>query len=103
MQHFDEISVERINVVDPEGRNRFLITHGGRHPDRRRQGAQCRHALLQRRRRRVRRLAFTGAATAGGYDAGAVIALDQFRDDQCVSLESPMPARPAPRGMKNRG
>jgi len=86
MQYFEEINVERINVVDAEGKRRFVITHGGRHPDPRRRGPGAAMLFFNDEGQECGGIAFSGSARNGSYDAGAVIALDQFRDDQCVFL-----------------
>lgn len=91
---FEEIDVERINVVDQQGTVRLVITNAERQPDPVMDGW-----TFERRPRRAGLLFFNDegvecgglifhGATApdGRYGAGALLALDQYKQDQAVCL-----------------
>lgn len=91
---FEEIDVERINVVDPQGRPRFVLTNAERLPD-----PVVGGQTLQRGGRHPCMIFYNdegdecGGLQFGGrtrddgrYEAGALLAFDQCQQDQALFL-----------------
>lgn len=62
----------------PAGGLRFVITHGGRHPAARRGGGGAALLFFNDEGTECEGISFSGRARAGRWEAGAVVALDQF-------------------------
>jgi hypothetical protein len=92
-QKFEEIDVERINVVEKDGKLKLVISNGERqHP------GTIDGRTLQRKRPpgllffneagdECGGLSFNGSQRDGKGNAGALLAFDRFRQDQTVGLQ----------------
>ena len=92
---FEEISVERINIVEQDGRVRLVLANGSRQADRVLDG----QVIAPGRNRpagmiffnelgnEVGGLMFTGRQQDGRHDATASLTFDQWRQDQTVALQ----------------
>ena len=90
---FTEIDVERINIVEPDGKYRIVLSNRPRSigpiykgkPFGYEGGGRPGHDLLQRRRHRERRLHVHGHARRGRHGIAwrrAALSFDQFDQDQ---------------------
>jgi hypothetical protein len=92
---FEEISVERINIVEQDGRVRFVLANGARQAD-----AVLDGQVLAPGRNRpagmiffnelgneVGGLTFSGRQRDGRYDATGSLTFDQWRQDQTIALQ----------------
>ncbi len=98
MQHFEEINVERINIVEKDGTVKMLITNKDRFPT----GKQVinRRPVNETREKRPGILFFNeegmecggliydGAKTANGHQGGMSLTFDRFDGDQVIQVLS---------------
>jgi len=95
--HFTEIDVQRINVVEPNGTLRLAITNHARMPDPVIEGksyplrsgtggAGAGLIFFNDEGNENGGLTFTGRKTPKGYSAGAGLSLDQYNQDETVTL-----------------
>jgi hypothetical protein len=95
--HFEEIDVERINIVEHDGTLRMTISGHDRLPDPiiggkaypLRSGGGGRGAgmiFFNDEGNENGGLLYSGRATAGGHEAGAGLSFDQFNQDETVTL-----------------
>jgi hypothetical protein len=96
-KQFTEIDVQRINVVEPNGTLRLAITNHARMPDPVIEGksyplrsgtggAGAGLIFFNDEGNEDGGLTFTGRKTAKGYSAGAGLSLDQYNQDETVTL-----------------
>lgn len=92
---FGEIDVERINIVESDGRPRLVLANGERAPDavtdgksfKPRHGARSPGLYFFADRGECGGLAFTVRdGKAGEYYAGSALLFDQYRQDQTVGI-----------------
>ena len=93
---FEEIDVERINVIEKDGTLRMTISSHGRIPDpviggksyplRNATGAEAGMIFFNEEGNEDGGLIFSGRRTPGGHEAGASLTFDQFNQDQTVAL-----------------
>ncbi|MCI0434519.1 MAG: hypothetical protein L0271_12895 [Gemmatimonadetes bacterium] len=98
-QRFTVIEVERINVVEPGGRLAMVISSAERLPGPILEGQELPAEMSAGRRGsagmlffnargdEVGGLTFRGQETNGTYAAGGIIAFDQFKQDQVVTVQ----------------
>jgi len=90
---FDEIDVERINIIEKDGRLTMVISNGARqHPgiiDGRTLSRTRPPGLLffNEKGDECGGLSFNGNQKDGSADAGALLAFDRFRQDQTVAIQ----------------
>jgi hypothetical protein len=95
--HFDEIDVQRINVVEPEGTLRMTISNHARMPDpviggksyplrSGTGGGGAGIIFFNDEGNENGGLTYTGRKTATGHSAGAGLSFDQFNQDETVTL-----------------
>lgn len=95
--HFKEIDVQRINIVEPEGTLRMTISSHARMPDPVVEGksyplrsgtggAGAGMIFFNDEGNESGGLTYTGRKTATGHTAGAGLTLDQFNQDETVTL-----------------
>jgi hypothetical protein len=90
---FTEIDVERINIVEPDGKLKMVISNGARqHPgviDGRTLSRSRPPGLLffNDRGDECGGLSFNGDQKDGNASAGALLAFDRFRQDQTVAIQ----------------
>ncbi|MFO0984858.1 MAG: hypothetical protein U1E76_24545 [Planctomycetota bacterium] len=95
-ESFTEIDVERLNIVEPDGRLALVIANkprlpevilGGKEIDAGRAGKRGPGMLFfNEQADEVGGLVFGGRKQGQGYEAGALLAFDQFNNDQVVFL-----------------
>jgi len=95
-QRFVEIDVERINIVDPDGKLRMAITNKERVPDpvingktypgARKGSKSAGMIFFNDEGDECGGLAFSGKAAASGGNAGGALLFDQFHQDQTVGI-----------------
>jgi len=78
-----ELTVEKINVVDQEGRVRVLLA--GSFPPRRAELAGL--LFVNQEGTECGGLVYTGQKKEGNISAGAALTMDQYNDDQIVALQ----------------
>src|SRR5947199_10389083 len=91
---FREIDVQRINVVEPNGTTRMVISNKTRAPDAvlggktfKRQGGNSAGLIFYNEEGdEDGGLVFSGAARNGRYDAGGALLFDQYHQDQVVGI-----------------
>lgn len=88
-QKFEEIDVERINVVEKDGRLRFVLTSSGRDTTQRAHGQSYAAFLFYNDEGRE-----SGALTSGGkknkdgsYNATSRLVFDQFDSDETIAIQ----------------
>jgi len=98
-QRFTVIDVERINIVEPNGRLAMVIADAERMPGPILEGRELSAELSSGRRGsagmlfynargdEVGGLTFRGQETGGVASAGSILAFDQFKQDQVVSVQ----------------
>lgn len=98
-QRIPLLEVERINVVEPDGRLALVISNGQRIPGPVLEGRELPRELSAGRRGsaglmfysargdEVGGLTFRGEASGDGYSAGSLLAFDQYRQDQVVAVQ----------------
>lgn len=95
--HFDEIDVQRINIVEPDGTLRMTISDHARLPDpviggksyplrTGTGGAGAGMIFFNDEGNEDGGLTYTGRKTATGYTAGAGLTFDQYNQDETVTL-----------------
>ena len=92
---FREIDVQRINVVEPNGTTRMVISNKTRAPDAvlggktfKRQGGNSAGLIFYNEEGdEDGGLVFSGAARNGRYDAGGALLFDQYHQDQVVGIQ----------------
>lgn len=92
---YDELSVQRLNVVEPDGGLRFVISNKPRFPGLYMNGKEYPHPtrdtggmlFFNSEGDEVGGLAFDGHRTQGGHEASAQLAFDQFEQDQTVAIQ----------------
>lgn len=92
---FDELTVERLNVVEPDGKLRLVIANAPRFPGLFMDGKEYPHAgrdgggilFFNTEGDEVGGLSYNGRRTADGVEAGAQLAFDQFKQDQIVAIQ----------------
>ena len=93
-QKFDEIDVERINLVEPDGKVVMVISDRARFPDpivggksfKRQGGATPGMVLYNSQGDEDGGFVWAGKKTESGYDAGAALLFDQFNQDQTIGI-----------------
>jgi hypothetical protein len=93
-KNLGQIDVERINVVEPDGKVVMVISDRSRFPDpivggksfKRQGGATPGIILYNSQGDEDGGLVWAGKKTADGYDAGAALLFDQFNQDQTVGI-----------------
>jgi hypothetical protein len=93
-QRFGEIDVERINIVDRDGRLRLVISNKERAPApvvdgktaSRSGGNRPGLIFYNSEGDEVGGLVFDGSRTEAGHQAGAALLFDQFKQDQLVGI-----------------
>lgn len=91
---FEELSVERLNVLEPDGTPRVIVSNKARLPGIYLEGTEYPHPTREfgglifynSEGDEVGGLAFDAAETEEGYRAFAHLAFDQFKQDQTVTL-----------------
>jgi hypothetical protein len=90
---FNELSAERINIVEPDGKLKLVITSAARQPD-----AKVAGEMLSRDAKtpailfynqegdEVGGLVFSGQKRGGKVDASASLTFDQYQQDQTLQL-----------------
>ncbi|HVF55553.1 MAG TPA: hypothetical protein VM934_05335 [Pyrinomonadaceae bacterium] len=93
-QKFEEIDVERINIVEKDGRLRFVFTNEARMPDARAAGKDLTrdktHGIFfyNDDGDEAGGLVFSNKKKAdGGYEASGGLTIDQYQQDQTVGLQ----------------
>src|SRR5438094_189273 len=92
---FGEIAVQRINVVEPDGKTRLVISNKTRAPDAvlggktfKRQGGNSAGLIFYNQEGdEDGGLVFSGAARNGRYEAGGALLFDQYHQDQVVGIQ----------------
>lgn len=93
---FEQLDVQRINIVSPAGQNEMVIANHQLIPDAIIDGktfpSQGRHAgagiiFYNSEGDEDGGLGFSGKKTASGYEAGADFMFDQYKQDQTVGLQ----------------
>lgn len=92
---FGEIDVQRINVVEPDGKIRMVISNKTRAPDAvlggktfKRQGGNSAGLIFYNQEGdEDGGLVFSGAARNGRYEAGGALLFDQYHQDQVVGIQ----------------
>src|SRR5206468_4437690 len=90
-----EIAVRRINVVEPEGKARLVISNKSRAPDavlggktfKRQGGTSAGLIFYNQAGDEDGGLVFSGAARNGRYEAGGALLFDQYHQDQGVGIQ----------------
>jgi hypothetical protein len=91
---FEEIDVERINVVEADGKVRLVLSNQARFPDvvldgrtiKGRSGGKSAGMLFYNDKGECGGLSFAGGDRAGGHAASAGLMFDQFRQDQTIGI-----------------
>lgn len=91
---FEELSVERLNVLEPDGKPRVIIANKARLPGIYLDGTEYPHptrefgglVFYNSEGDEIGGLAFDASETEDGYHAAAHLAFDQFKQDQTVTL-----------------
>lgn len=91
---FSEINVERLNIVEPNGKYRLVLSNEERFPGLFMDGEEFEHHSRQTggmlffndEGDEVGGLTFSGEKTDDGYSANSGIMFDQFKQDQTVGL-----------------
>jgi hypothetical protein len=94
-QRFGEIDVQRINVIEPDGKVRMVISNKTRAPDAvlggktfKRQGGNSAGIIFYNEEGdEDGGLVFGGKSQNGRYEAGGALLFDQFRQDQIVGIQ----------------
>jgi hypothetical protein len=94
-QRFGEIDVQRINVIEPDGKVRMVISNKTRAPDAvlggktfKRQGGNSAGIIFYNEEGdEDGGLVFGGKWQNGRYEAGGALLFDQFRQDQIVGIQ----------------
>lgn len=92
---YRDLTVERLNVVEPDGTLRLVISNAPRYPELWMDGKEYPHPGRDRggmlffnlEGDEVGGLSFNGGRTADGHKAGAQLAFDQFKQDQTVAIQ----------------
>ena len=92
---FGEIDVQRINVVEPDGKTRLVISNKTRAPDAvlggktfKRQGGNSAGLIFYNEEGdEDGGLVFGGAGRNGRYEAGGALLFDQYHQDQVVGIQ----------------
>ena len=92
---FGEIDVQRINVVEPNGTTRMVISNKTRSPDAvlggktfKRQGGNSAGLIFYNEEGdEDGGLVFSGATRNGRYEAGGALLFDQYHQDQVVGIQ----------------
>ncbi len=92
---FGEIDVQRINVVEPDGKLRMVISNKTRAPDAvlggkrfKRQGGNSAGLIFYNEEGdEDGGLVFSGATRNGRYEAGGALLFDQYHQDQVVGIQ----------------
>lgn len=93
--HFEEVDVERLNVVETDGTVRMVISNKTRAPDAvlsgktfKRQGGNSAGMIFYNEEGdEDGGLVFGGVSRNGSYQAGGALLFDQFRQDQVVGIQ----------------
>ncbi len=92
---FAEIDVERINIVESDGKLRMVLSNQGRYPDvvldgktikGRQQGKAC-GMLFYNEKGECGGLVFASAERGGAYSASSALLFDQYRQDQTIGIQ----------------
>lgn len=92
---YDELTVQRLNVVEPDGKPRLIIANKPRFPAYFMEGIEYPSPprdsggmlFFNSEGDEIGGLAFDGGKTADGYHAGGQLAFDQFKQDQTVAIQ----------------
>ncbi|MDH5822278.1 hypothetical protein QFW77_04645 [Luteimonas sp. RD2P54] len=91
---FEELTVERINVVEPNGLNRLVISNAARFPGLFMEGTEYRHhsrtgggmLFFNDEGDESGGMSFSSAREDGAYAASAGLFFDQYKQDQTVGV-----------------
>jgi hypothetical protein len=88
-QKFEEIDVERLNVVEKDGRLRFVLTSSGRDTTQRAHGQSHAAFLLYNTEGRESGALLSGGKRMpdGSYTASSRLVFDQFNADETMALQ----------------
>lgn len=92
---FDEIDVERINIVESDGKLRMVLSNQGRYPDvmidgktiKGRQQGKAAGMLFYNEKGECGGLVFGSSERAGAYSANSALLFDQYRQDQTIGIQ----------------
>jgi len=93
---FEEIDVERINIIEKDGKVRLIISNKGRAPDPildgksyplRQGGNDAGMIFLNEKGDECGGLVYNGDTKDGQHRAGAALLFDQYRQDQTIGLQ----------------
>ena len=94
-QKFEEIDAERINIVEKDGKLRMVIANKERTPGPVERGVPFAYGSGRRigmifyndESTECGGLAFGSSRTGSDYEAGAILAFDQYDEDQAIALQ----------------